>query len=175
MSEYLDEEEQIARLRTWWDTNGNSVIAGVVLAVVGIVGWNWYGGYSEERVYEAARAYQSYLDAGDGERDAALEALAADHGGTAYHAFALLNEAKGAVDEGDLEAGRVALEAVVASVEDALIKDLARIRLARMQQALGSSDEALATLSAVRSEGYRGAWLIRSCAVGSTKTCTNIN
>ncbi len=159
MSDYLDEEEQIARMKSWWDVNGNSVITGVVVAVVGIVGWNWYGSYDEERGYEAARAYQSYLDAGDVDRDGALAALAAEHEGTAYHTFALLSEARTATDAGDLEAARDALEAAVASADDALLQDLARVRLARMQQALGTSDEALTTLSQVRSEGYR-AWVL---------------
>ena len=43
MSEYLDEEEQLARAKSWWDENANSVIVGVVLVVGGIVGWNWFG------------------------------------------------------------------------------------------------------------------------------------
>ena len=34
MSEYLDEEEQIARLKSWWSENGTSIIVSVVIAVV---------------------------------------------------------------------------------------------------------------------------------------------
>ena len=63
MSEYLDEEEQIARLKSWWDENGTSVLVGIGIAVAGIVGWNWYGSHTEDQMHAGARAYAAYEQA----------------------------------------------------------------------------------------------------------------
>ena len=43
MSAYLEEEEQIEAIRNWWKENGRSVIAGAVLGLAAIFGWQgWH-------------------------------------------------------------------------------------------------------------------------------------
>ena len=45
MSDYLSDEEQVERLKSWWSENGTSLLASLLVAVLGIAGWNYYGSY----------------------------------------------------------------------------------------------------------------------------------
>lgn len=155
MSEYLDEEEQLARAKSWWDENANSVIGGVVLVVGGIVGWNWFGDYSVTQKHDATRAYTAYVEAPDEAKEIQLETLSEDFGGSAVHLFALFDQASIALNDGDPEKAKSLLETAVEVGSDTIVVDLARIRLAKLQRELDLADEALATLDGVRNEGYR--------------------
>ena len=55
MSDYLTDEEQVAKLKSWWDENGVSVIVTLVLVVAGVVGWRWYESYGVLSVTESSR------------------------------------------------------------------------------------------------------------------------
>ena len=48
MSDYLSDEEQVERLKSWWSENGTSLLASLLVAVLGIAGWNYYGSYQED-------------------------------------------------------------------------------------------------------------------------------
>ena len=113
MSEYLDEEEQLARAKSWWDENANSVIGGVVLVVGGIVGWNWFGDYSVTQKHDATRAYTAYVEAPDEAKEIQLETLSEDFGGSAVHLFALFDQASIAMNDGDPEKAKSLLETAV--------------------------------------------------------------
>lgn len=159
MSEYLDEEEQIARMKSWWDENGTSVIGSVVIAVVAIIGWNWYQGHSQDQVYAAADAYENYTSVAPDQREVPLRELAENHGGTAYHVFALMDQAKTAIEAGDFSAALGHYEQVVAEATDPLLADLGRIHLARVQAQLDLTSDALSTLAAIKNAGYRS-WVL---------------
>ncbi len=155
MSEYLSEEEQIARMKSWWDENGTTVIVSVVVAVAAIVGWRWYDSYSTEQNYDASRLYATYQEATGEEKQTAAAQLANEFEGSAYHVFVLLQQASQAVAGDNLMEAEEHLNSVLELADDAVLQDLARVRLAKVQQGLDRSEEALATLSSIRSEGYR--------------------
>ncbi len=155
MSEYLSEEEQIARMKSWWDENGTSLIVTLVVCVAAVGGWQWYGSHSEARDFEAARVYAEYQEAQGEARTAAAATITSDHAGSAYHTFVLFDQASEAAEAGDLEAAAGTLEAAVDTAGDDLLADLARVRLAKVQQGLDRSQAALATLASIKSTGYR--------------------
>ena len=104
MSEFRTDEEWVEWLRNWWSRNGVALIAGIVLAVGGVIGWRWYQEYWQEQAEGASREYSAYLTAralGDASEEAANLAQARE--GTAYHVFALLHEASDAVTSEDWE------------------------------------------------------------------------
>ncbi|NKB97451.1 MAG: tetratricopeptide repeat protein [Pseudomonadales bacterium] len=155
MSEYLEEEEQLVRLKSWWDENGTALVVGVVALVGGIIGWSWFGSYSETQRHDSTRAYEAYETAIAGEKVGHLETLRQEFGGSAVHLFALFDQAKTAVAEGDTATAQTLLDEAISAGDDQIVVDLARIRLAKLQRELGLSDEALQTLDVVRNEGYR--------------------
>ena len=161
MSDYLDEEEELVKLKSWWDENGTSLLGAVVVAIVGIVGWNWYGGYSDEQAQAQTAMWQSYSTeaASETRNDEALENIGAEiadqFSGSAVHAFVLFDQAKSAVDAGEYAVAAEKLSTAVAESSDSLVVDLARIRLAKVQRQLDLGNEALTTLAGVKNEGYR--------------------
>ena len=56
MSDYLSDEERSEQLKKWWDENWKSLVGGVLLAIVAVVGWNQYQSYTFERSESAATA-----------------------------------------------------------------------------------------------------------------------
>ena len=148
--EYETEEQQVEALKNWWNENGRSVIAGVVLGVVVIGGWTFWQSRQETRAVAASDAYSEAMAAvrsGDGARVTELaDTLVDDHGGTLYAAYASLAAARVAVEANDLEsaAARLAWTADNASQDD--VKLIAGVRLARVEAALGELDAALGRL-----------------------------
>lgn len=157
MSDYLNEEEQIARMKSWWDENGSTVIISIVVAVVAIAGWQWYGSYSQNKDYDASRAYAEFQAAPEAEKAAAATELAEQFPGSAYHTFSLFHLAQNALAQNDLAAAEGYLEQVVAQADDELLVDLAKVRLAKIQVALDRSSQALETLASLSQDSYR-AW-----------------
>ena len=157
MAEHHDEMEQVEALKRWWQENRWFVVAGVVLgvgAVGGWRGWEWW----TARQAEAASALYAELATAVTAQDAAgydakLATLVADYARTPYAANGALLVAKAAVDVGNLAKARDQLGWVVANARDDELKLLARVRLARVQLALGDHDAALATLDALGAAG----------------------
>lgn len=153
MSEYLSDEERVEWLRDWWSRHGLALIAGIVVAVAGVIGWRWYQDYRQDQAEGASREYSEYLtDRAMGSASEGAADLADAREGTTYHVFALLHEARDAVDSEDWERGAALLAASV-EYADGLVRDLAAIRLARVQRQLGELDEALEILAGVLSTG----------------------
>ena len=161
MSEYLSEEEQVARMKSWWDENGTSLLVAVVVGIAAVGGWQWYASQSAEENFAAARSYAEFQSAEGAERDSLAASITEQFSGTAYHVFVLFDEARVAVEVGDLAAAETALSAALASADDDLLKDLAKIRLAKVQQGLDRSQQALDTLASIKGAGYR-AWALET-------------
>lgn len=156
MSDYLSEEEQLERLKSWWSTNGTSLLTGLALAVAGLVGWRWYDHSTTEARESASDLYETFLAAeGDG-RAALAEQLDQNIEGSAYQAFTLLHRAREAVEADGVEAAVAYLQRVIDADSPSSLQDLARVRLARLHQQGGDGAAALAVLAGVRGSGYRG-------------------
>ena len=56
MSDYLSDEEQVERLKSWGSENGTFLLASVFVAVLGIAGWNYYGSYQEDAGEQSSEA-----------------------------------------------------------------------------------------------------------------------
>jgi len=160
VAEYLSDDEQVEALRRWWNRNGVPLIVALVLVIAGVIGWRWYNERKAANEAAAAAAYRHYLDvrasatATDADRTAALAPLDGEFKDSTYHVFALLYRAHDAAETGDYAQSAELLDAAAHSADGAL-RDVARVRLARVQLQLGQTDAALATLAAVSGEGFR--------------------
>ena len=79
------------------------LLAGLALAVAGLVGWRWYDHSTTEAQYAASDLYESFLAAEGEARMALAERLDENIEGSAYQAFTLLHRAREAV--GDRQCG----------------------------------------------------------------------
>ena len=157
MAEHHDEMETVEELKRWWLENRWFVIAGVVIGVGAVGGWRGWEWWTVRQAEAASALYSkvaSAVSAGDAAGyDAQLAMLVKDYARTPYAANGALLVAKAAVDAGDLAKAQTQLAWVAAQARDAELKQLARVRLARVQLAAGEHDAALATLDALGAAG----------------------
>lgn len=155
MAELRTEEEQLDAIKRWWKENGTSLIAGVAIAVAGVLGWNAWQNYQENQSTAASMRYQQLINLTAGNdlgEDAVLQArqladeIVDNHGRTLYADLARLIDARLAVAQADHDAAQAALRAVIDASGREYLQGLARLRLARLQIAQGDADAALATL-----------------------------
>jgi predicted negative regulator of RcsB-dependent stress response len=154
VSDYLSEEEQLSKLRDWWSRNGTAIVVILVVTAAGVLGWRWYQSAAAERVTRGAELYAEFQAASGEARSRLADEVVAEASGTAYPALVLLTRAQDAARAGDLAAAEQHLAAAVQAASGEPLSDLARIRLARVQDAQERHDEALKTLGEVRSAGY---------------------
>lgn len=155
MSDYLSDEEQVARLQGWWRSNGLMTIIAVVLAIAAVVGWRWYQSQQAEAIAAASDLYTTYSEADDSSRAASLTRLLGEHPNSTYAQFALMDQAKRATTAGNLDEAVKHYQDVLTKKPEDVIADLANVRLARLLQQQDKSDAALAALASVRTSGFR--------------------
>ncbi len=136
MDDLLSEKEQIEQMRAWWSEYGRYVIAGVVIAVGLLFGFNQYNQSKLEAQVGASELYESlagYVSDGDTEAaEAAASELAANYGNTSYAAQAKLAMARLYMDKNrDEDAARV-LRELLGIRGNAELKLVGKLRLARI-------------------------------------------
>ena len=157
MSDYLTDEEQAERLKRWWNENGNSVLGSLLVFVVGLFGWNYYGSYRDDIAQDGSKAYRAYLESE--ERAPEAKRVLDEFAGSSFQVLVLLDQAKEKISDNDIASAELLLSEAVEAGAGLLLTDMASIRLAKIQQQLGKSDEALRTLNKVKNEGYL-AWAL---------------
>ena len=149
MSEY-SEAEQMERAKSWLKTNGIWIIAGIAIGAGGLGGWRWYQERREHQAETASARYEELVDAfsrRDNVRGSTLlEELNREYAWTPYASLGTLIAARVQVEANELDKAAVGLKSVMDNAKDDELKMVARLRLARVQSALGKHDEALATL-----------------------------
>lgn len=149
------EEQQIAELKKWWSENGTSIIVGVALGLACVFGFRAWLGYQEGVAMQASTVYTVMLQGLERE-DRQLVSERADilitqFKSTPYAALAALALAKIRSQEGDLEAAATQLQWVLDNGEIEVVRETARLRLARVLIAQQQLDKAEALLQQPRS------------------------
>lgn len=147
MSDYKTDDEKVEELKAWWKENGTSVIAGVVLAIGGIFGWQYWQTYQHERAAAASALYAKVDKIAATAIEQALpdiQTLQQQYASTPYAAIASLKAAQQYAAQGDYAPARTALQWVIDNSDAADFQHLAKIRLARVLLAMQQADDALA-------------------------------
>ncbi|RMG33141.1 MAG: hypothetical protein D6720_12040 [Gammaproteobacteria bacterium] len=157
MTAYLNEDEQVEALKNWWRDNGRSVVVGVVLGFAIIFGWQGWKAWQKSQGEAASSLFENLLiQVANGNREGALVAgkrLLGEFDGSIYASFAAFEMARLAYEDAKPDSAVGDLEWVEAHAPDAVIADLARVRLARVLLDAGKLDQAEARLKKV-SEGF---------------------
>ena len=113
MSDYLSDEEQVERLKSWWSENGTFLLASVLVAVLGIAGWNYYGSYRNDTGERSSAVLRQYLDSDPGQREDFVAAISQEHSGSAAHVLVLFDQAENNFSNGEIfEAEKLLEEAL---------------------------------------------------------------
>ncbi|MGF1545838.1 MAG: YfgM family protein [Thiotrichales bacterium] len=158
MSVYNTDEEQAEVIRKWWAENGRYLIAGVVLGLALLVGWNQWKAY-QERTGQAAswRYHQMERAVAEGafdRVDALATSLRAEYGSTPYATLAALLHAKALVTQNRLDDAAEQLRWANNNGKSNEFRELARLRLAQVLTAGGKAEEALTLLQGDWPVGY---------------------
>jgi len=147
------EEEQVDKLKKWWDSNGKQIIAGAVLGLAGIFGWNAYVDYQDSQALNARALYLSY--ASDSANVGAYDKLIKDHPSSSYADQGTLVMAKYLFDAGNYSLALDALKPLM-SRENSVIASTAALRSASLYLELGQHQEALAVLNMDNANEFSG-------------------
>ena len=154
MSVYETEEEQVESIKKWWKENGTSVIAGLVIGLGGVFGWQTWNQHLDSSGEQGSIAFEQMMQAvSNGDVDSSskqAELLRIDYESTAYADIAALVQAKLKLEQGDSPAARSQLEWVMRHTNDQGIEQIARLRLARVLLSDGDHAAAAALLTNIK-------------------------
>ena len=149
MSDY-SEAEQLEQAKSWLKANAIWIIAGIAIGAGGLGGWRWYEERRDTQAEAASARYEELVDAfsrRDNVRGTTLlEELNREYAWTPYASLGTLIAARVQVEANELDKAAASLKSVMDNAKDDELRMVARLRLARVQSALGKHDEALATL-----------------------------
>ena len=173
MALHESEREQIEAIQRWWRENGRSVLVGVVAALALVVGWQQWQSYQERQAEAASAGYQAFLsvlDRGDSDAAAArAEALRSEYPGSAYAVMAAMEIAASRAENGELEAAAGDLQWALDHADTDAMKQMARLRLARLRLAMDDPAGALSALEPVPEGAYAAAFQeVRGDALAAT-------
>ena len=148
----LEEQEQIAEIKSFWNRYGNLIVIAISAALLLIAAWRFWGWYQTSQSAQAATLYtelQRAAGANDAKKVRELAgSLLESYPGSLYATLGALVSAKTHFDAGDLKTARVQLQWVVDKGRDAEVQALARLRLAAVLLDEKAYEEALKVLAA---------------------------
>jgi len=150
--DYMTDDEQVEHVKQLTAEYGPWVLGGIVLATALVFGYRYYQSHANEVALKAAAQFNAMTEAFDKNDPNAVRRIAGglikDFPKSPYADQAQLAIARLDVDSGDLAAAITALTQVMDGSSDADLKQIARLRLARVLIDQGKPDEAIKTLEA---------------------------
>lgn len=160
MDDLQSEKEQIDEMRAWWAENGRYVIAGIVIAVALLVGYNQYNKSKLAAQVAASELYESLtVHVTDGDLDEAegvADELAADYANTPYAAQSRLAMARLYMDKNRDQDAADALRELIDMRGNEELRSLGRVRLARVLLYQDKAQEVVDLLAAEEDAAFAG-------------------
>ena len=159
----LEEQEQVAELKAWWNHYGTllvSVLVAAALALGGWLGWRWH---QQTQAQEASVVYDALTRAAQGGDAKAVReaagALIEKYPRSLYASMGAMTAARFHFDRNDSKNAKAQLGWVVASSHSEDFRDLARLRLAAVLLDEKAYDEALKLLEAAHAAAFDAQYL----------------
>ena len=157
--EFETEEQKVEALKKWWQANAKVVITGIVLGGALIAGWRFYQDYKIKHAEQASALYETVLQvaATNGDintQQTRVNELMADYANTPYAALSALVLAKQQVQAGDNVKAMQQLEWVMNNASATEIRNVARLRLARLMMTTEQYDAAMNLVNSAYPESF---------------------
>ena len=159
MDDFLTDQQQAARVRGWVREYAPSAILAVAIGIGGYFGYTQWQVRQDRQAAEASELYEDFRAAIESDdRDSAgtlLESLVAEYEGSGYADHARLLMAKEYVDTTQPSRAEQELQAVIETTSNGDLRQLARLRLARVYLYMDRPEDGLETLD---TDVYSPAW-----------------
>ena len=146
----LEEQEQLATLKAWWDKYGNLATWLLVAVLAAYSAWQGWNYYQRNQAGAASALYDELQSAVQAKDNAKVLRAAGDmeskFGGTSYAPMAALVAAKSSFEANDLKSAKIHLQWAADHGGDEF-KAIAKIRLAGVLLDEKAYDEALKALA----------------------------
>ncbi len=160
LTEYLTEEEQVQQLKNWIKQYGFSILAGILIALVITYGWRYWQSYQIRILSHATLIYDEMLTlrAQNNTERAGVQAekLKSHYAKTPYATMAALMLAREAVLKKNYSEASTQLNWVLDHSKDSSLREIARIRLARIMITEKKPDDALYLLKKLDDKQFAG-------------------
>lgn len=146
------EEEQLEKIRDWWNKNGKAVILGVIAAIIAAVSVTSWRASERVHVETASVEYAQLLQYIESEPNKAAglaERIVSDYDSTVYASLAAMLQAKLAAEKNDWDKASSALNWAVENSDDEGLRHTARLRLVRVLIEQNKADAGLAMIENV--------------------------
>jgi predicted negative regulator of RcsB-dependent stress response len=157
---YQTEEQQVEAIKSYWQQNGNTIIAGVALGFAGFIGFNLYQDNKFEEELIVSDNYQTLIEQSGKDAKAFTangEKFISENGNNSYVSLTALALAKESASHKDWQQVQKQLTTAIESAPTDGIKAIASLRLARVQVQLEQYSDALATLNSKLPESFTAA------------------
>ncbi len=154
----LEEQEQIAEFKVWWQQYGKWVIAAAVvfvLVVGGVRGWNWW---QDKQGRESALLFEQAVAARAANNPAAVKQATAQvmdqYAGSGYATPAAWMAGQVNLEANDTKSALAQFEFAFDHAKGSVMQDLARLRLASLKFHSGDAQGALDLLESAPAQAY---------------------
>ncbi len=159
MDEFLTDRQQAARVRGWVREYAPAAIVAVAVGIGGYFGYDQWQARQARQAAEASNLYEDFrsaIETNDQESAGALlQSLVSDYEGSGYADHARLLMARAYVDTTQPSLAEQELQNVIATTSDGDLRQLARLRLARVYLYMDRPEDGLETLD---SDTFSPAW-----------------
>lgn len=154
----LSDEEPSEKFRLWWSENGKSIIAGVSLGIVAIIGYQYWQSSKATEAIEASGVFSQTLKAYEtnnySEVASQTQRLVDEYGSTDYAAQAQVLHGISLLKEKNIEGAISVLQDGLSRAKSPVTKHLSRLNLAKAQIEGGAYSDAVETLTINDVDGY---------------------
>ena len=147
MTAYQTEEEQIASMKRWWETNGKFVIIGLIVVIASVIGTRTWQNFESSSLAKASAQYDLMMQELEAGRvDSVLQRgaeIVKNNPDLQYAVLSAMLVAKVEVEKGNNDAAFQRLSWALENTESEKLKHIIRVRLAKVLLAQGKLNEAL--------------------------------
>lgn len=156
----MTEQEQIQQLKNWLKQYGTTILAGISVALVVTVGWHYWQSYQDKKLTHASAVYDEMLALrAQGNASGTLvqaQKLLKNYKRTPYAQMAAFMLARDAVLKKNYADAITQLNWVIDHSKDSSMREIARLRIARILITENKAQEALTFLSNIEDKNFIG-------------------
>lgn len=162
MDPLTSEQEQLERLKEWWDHNGLALVLGVLLGAAVVLGWHYWRHHKTDQAEKASGLYEQMMfDYKAGQKDPAEAAgaqLMKNYTSTPYAGLAALYMARISFESGDRTSARAQLKWAIDNATLPAAVNVARLRLGRLLESGGEYAQAFKLTNVKDQGGYASSY-----------------